>query len=394
MSADDDDRTIDPAFQAPVDLKERCRRAIAFLQRARDLPELSSTQIDRIEQRLHQQPPRPVRRPLLSPALAALFVLLLAGGALAMAGRDLTWLPGIGRWLGARHPQPSAPAPRAVVRTPRAETPGGWPAPPPAATTPELPPPTPVIARPARVEGTRERAHEARGYGDLASRKAGPLPVHPAEFASRKAGPLPNPPPRRTAGEGTGSSTSGGVAGGEVTTPPRVEPAPESSAFPPAARAAGTTAALSVAPSIPAAQPASSSSPPAPVVAASPIVAESRSFASALERWHRDHDAAAALVALDAHARRFPSGQLGLEARLLRVEILLASGRDGDALALLDHMAIAGVPRARELRTVRGELRIKLGRCADGKADLKAVLAAGSTDPLAQRARQAIAACP
>jgi hypothetical protein len=129
-------------------------------------------------------------------------------------------------------------------------------------------------------------------------------------------------------------------------------------------------------------------------VAASPIVAESRSFASALERWHRDHDAAAALVALDAHARRFPSGQLGLEARLLRVEILLASGRDGDALALLDHMAIAGVPRARELRTVRGELRIKLGRCADGKADLKAVLGASTADPLAERARRAIAACP
>jgi len=129
-------------------------------------------------------------------------------------------------------------------------------------------------------------------------------------------------------------------------------------------------------------------------VAPNPIVAESRSFASALERWHRDHDAAAALAALNVHERRFPSGQLGLEARLLRVEILLASGRESDALALLDHMGIAGVPRARELRTVRGELRIKLGRCGDGKADLKAVLAGGTADPLAERARQAIAACP
>ena len=133
---------------------------------------------------------------------------------------------------------------------------------------------------------------------------------------------------------------------------------------------------------------------PAPVMAASPIVAESRSFASALERWHRDHDAAAALAALDMHERRFPSGQLNLEARLLRVEILLASGSGGDALAVLDHMAIAGVPRARELRTVRGELRIKLGRCAAGKADLQAVLASGTADPLAQRARRAIAVCP
>ena len=90
-------------------------------------------------------------------------------------------------------------------------------------------------------------------------------------------------------------------------------------------------------------------------MAPNPIVAESRSFASALERWHRDHDAGAALAALNVHERRFPLGQLGLEARLLRVEILLASGRDTDALALLDHMGIAGAPRARELRTVRGE---------------------------------------
>ena len=43
---------------------------------------------------------------------------------------------------------------------------------------------------------------------------------------------------------------------------------------------------------------------------------------------------------------------------------------------------------------MRGELRIKLGRCTDGKADLKAVLAGGTADPLARRARQAIATCP
>ncbi len=79
---------------------------------------------------------------------------------------------------------------------------------------------------------------------------------------------------------------------------------------------------------------------------------------------------------------------------MLRTEILLASGRDADALALLDPLALAGLPRARELRTVRGELRIKLGRCADGKADLQAVLVAGTADPLAQRARRAIASCP
>jgi outer membrane PBP1 activator LpoA protein len=137
------------------------------------------------------------------------------------------------------------------------------------------------------------------------------------------------------------------------------------------------------------------SSPPEPIAATpeNPIVAESRSFASALALWHRDHDAAAALAALDAHDRRFPAGQIQLEARVLRAEILLAGNRDHEALALLDQLALAGLPRARELRTVRGELRIQAGRCADGKADLQAVLANGDLDGFAQRARRAIAAC-
>jgi outer membrane PBP1 activator LpoA protein len=136
-------------------------------------------------------------------------------------------------------------------------------------------------------------------------------------------------------------------------------------------------------------------SPPEPAaVPEGTIVAESRSFASALALWHRDHDAGAALAALDAHERRFPAGQIQLEARLLRAEILLASARDREALALLDQLGLGGVPRTRELRTVRGELRIKAGRCADGKTDLQAVLANGESDAFAQRARRAIAACP
>src|SRR6185369_14268101 len=57
---------------------ERHRQGATFLHGARDLPELSEAQIDRIEQRLRRERPR-ARRPLLSPALAAL-VILLAGG--------------------------------------------------------------------------------------------------------------------------------------------------------------------------------------------------------------------------------------------------------------------------------------------------------------------------
>jgi outer membrane PBP1 activator LpoA protein len=129
-------------------------------------------------------------------------------------------------------------------------------------------------------------------------------------------------------------------------------------------------------------------------VTESPIVAQSRSFAAALERWHRDHDATAALAALDAHEQRFPSGELRVEGQLLRAEILLAGGQEREGLALLDSLSLASLPRARALRTVRGELRVKFGRCAEGRADLDAILAERDSDPLAQRARQALVKCP
>ena len=54
--------------------------------------------------------------------------------------------------------------------------------------------------------------------------------------------------------------------------------------------------------------------------------------------------------------------------------------------------AKGSLPRGRELLTVRGELRIKAGRCDDGRADLAAVL--GGSDILAERARNALTHCP
>lgn len=135
---------------------------------------------------------------------------------------------------------------------------------------------------------------------------------------------------------------------------------------------------------------------PAPAgstAAESPIAREGESFASVLRRWRQDHDGGAALAALDVHDGRFAGGQMTLESRLLRVEILLGEGRDREALAILDGLPLGGatVPRGRELLTVRGELRIKAGRCAEGRVDLAAI-AAGS-DALGDRARNALAHC-
>jgi hypothetical protein len=123
----------------------------------------------------------------------------------------------------------------------------------------------------------------------------------------------------------------------------------------------------------------------------STIAEESRSFAVVLEIWHHQHDARRALAALDAHERHFPGGEMSLEIRITRAELFLTLGQRQKALAELDPLALVDVPHARELSVVRGELRIKAGRCDDGKADLLGI-AAGS-DALARRAAQALSDC-
>lgn len=128
--------------------------------------------------------------------------------------------------------------------------------------------------------------------------------------------------------------------------------------------------------------------------ATDPLLMETQSFSVALGKWHRDHDGRAALELLDGHEHRFPAGQLKVEAVLLRAEILLDEGRDREALRLLDSVSLRDLPRARELQTVRGELRMKFGRCPEGRRDLEPVRAQDATDDFGRRATRAFRACP
>lgn len=142
--------------------------------------------------------------------------------------------------------------------------------------------------------------------------------------------------------------------------------------------------------------------PPAPVPAApaeappveGALSVEARSLADALARWRRDGDAQAALALLAAHDRRFPHGALGVESKVARAEILLALERRGQALAVLDALVLQGLPRARELATLRGELRAQAGRCREARADLRGVLKDRAGDDLGRRASLALATCP
>jgi hypothetical protein len=101
--------------------------------------------------------------------------------------------------------------------------------------------------------------------------------------------------------------------------------------------------------------------------------------------------AEAALAALDDYDRRFPSGLLRVEARVARVEALLALARRAEALALLDVWEAGGPPR--RLRVARGELRAEAGRCADAMEDFDGALGIARADELGARALYGRASC-
>jgi hypothetical protein len=307
------------------------RQGLAFLHQAREVRSLGPAQVERIERRLKRRTIRS-RRAVLLPAVAALGLILVAGAAFAVAKGGLRSLPVVGPLLGPLFaPNDSGEAKKPVKRRALA-------VPKPAVDHLPAVNPTTVTPAPTPVPATTPIPEPAK-----ASEGTAP-PIRPVAQRPRTLALRDLEDPR----DGT-----------------RATRASESRAAP-----AGADRAED------------------------PIVAESHSFASVIEPWHRTHNADATLALLDAHERRYPSGHLRLESRVLRAEIYLSQGRENDSLAVLDSLSLSGMPRARELRTVRGELRIKVGRCAEGKRDLGEVLEKSVADALAKRAVQAMSRCP
>jgi hypothetical protein len=306
------------------------QEGLVFLHQARDTRGLHPWQVDLIERRLFERGVRS-RRMALWPALAALALVLAASATLAVAQGGLRALP----FIGALFAPPSAPATTPTKAEPR--------------------------RRPAMLK----------------------LPAR-NQSAANPSGPAPSLAPIPEA----------------VSDPaPVVEPVSAEEALqPPVRQAATVPRPLALRAPLAPREGAGREETPAPIPTLgkeeNPIVAESHSFASVIEPWHRTHNPSAALTLLDAHEQRYPNGHMRLETRVLRAEIYLAQGRESEALAVLDSVALAGLPRGRELQVVRGELRIKAGRCAEGKRDLGDVLEKGVADALAKRAVRAIYHCP
>ena len=83
-----------------------------------------------------------------------------------------------------------------------------------------------------------------------------------------------------------------------------------------------------------------------------------------------------ALSLLDRHGDLLAKSPFVHEALLLRVEAMLALGRKGEVLRLLDGAVLTDVAASRSLLITRGELRATANRCAESIGDFDEVLAA------------------
>jgi hypothetical protein len=307
------------------------QEGLGFLHQARKVRDLDAVRVERIARRLRRPAARP-RRALLLPALLALALVMVAGATLATAQGGLSALPIVGSLFA---PKPA-------------------------------PPPAPPHAGHARALPRKSGWDPRSDISTPAPAATAPLPEQVPPAALPEPAPIAQPAhaaapalAHREASDKVVFQDARPHLGDDGHTVARPAEAP--------ARNAGTEDA---------------------------IVTESRAFAGVIESWRRQRDAGTALILLETYERRYPAGHMQLEARVLRAEIYLAQDRNDAALAVLDAVSLPGLPRARELQTVRGELRVKAGRCREARADLGDVLGANLTDALAKRATQALAHCP
>ena len=134
------------------------------------------------------------------------------------------------------------------------------------------------------------------------------------------------------------------------------------------------------------------SAPPAPVTVEA-LAAEARLLGAAVRALRQEDNPAKALALLDDFSARFPRGSLGAEATLARIDSLGRLGRDRERLEVLDRLGFSGMPHARELRVLRGELRLRAGRVQAAADDFEIALGEGAADQLGERALYGRASC-
>ena len=180
-----------------------------------------------------------------------------------------------------------------------------------------------------------------------------------------------------------------------IAQPSAPRPAPEvagSASHPEAQGAEGASSAASLGPAptveppaVPSLHPSGASVAPGPAptpvpsamlphqAPAQPGVA--RHLTEAIRLLRAEHSPRAALQLLADHDGELTKAGFEHEAMLLRVEALLALGRRGEVLRLLDGASLTDVAASRTLLVTRGQLRAAANRCSEGLGDFDLVLA-------------------
>jgi hypothetical protein len=150
-------------------------------------------------------------------------------------------------------------------------------------------------------------------------------------------------------------------------------------------------------PSLPS-EPAAIVTPPAPPKHARRSVAhpasshadslsdETRRLFAAISLLRREANPAGALQEIDAYRRSYPQAHFATEARMLRIEALVALGYRRQALDELSVEAIPSLPRGEELWVLRGEILVQLKRPREAIEAFDAALRVARTDALIERA--------
>ena len=335
-------------------------------------------------------------RARLSPALAALALLVIGGAAVATA-QSLGFLPGLG------NTQTGAPAGQSTQEARKRKTARGR-----------------SVSHPAVGDSAGGQA--GGGLGQPSEQAPVVLPEVPDPLISAVSAaattsvwaPLsdaPNRPTPRLAAKATQATQATVVRPvrrlAMATSSPALAQSPVARVTPSAAVAlpypapwgeAGRPEALAGGPATQAMLPPAAPAPsaPAPVVAqpaaAAPSGAQSPPaqkspgsdqalFGQALRRLRSENNPGAALAILQEHAKSYPRSAFAGERGALEVEAMLALHRDREALNLLDGMVLDDLPRSGERFVVRGELRAAAKRWQEASADFDRALARVSGAP-------------
>jgi hypothetical protein len=168
---------------------------------------------------------------------------------------------------------------------------------------------------------------------------------------------------------------------------------------PPTAQVSAPVASANAEPATPdiplTTKPAPVAGGPAPESPRAELTREMPAFRAVLHALNVERDGHAALAALDAYHRDFPSGIFHLEAYAARVDALILLGRRDEALSELQGVstgALRQMPHGAELSLLRAELVKERGDCTAAMATFDQVLDEGPAS-LAERALWDRAGC-